>query len=52
MTGREVCDRCGRKKLTDAHDAICEGSAFEGVCPMCGERYRSFLDHLEQCDGG
>ena len=52
MTEREVCDCCGRKKLTDAHDAICEGSVFEGVCPMCGEAYDSYTKHLERCDAG
>jgi len=24
---------------------------FDGSCPMCGEPYRSFLDHLSECNG-
>jgi hypothetical protein len=48
----ETCDRCGRKKLSDSHDVVCEGTPFEGVCPMCGEPYRQYLDHLAECEGG
>lgn len=47
----DTCDRCGREKRTDSHDIICEGSPFEGVCPMCGEGYDSYTDHLAKCDG-
>lgn len=46
------CPECGLWVMDlDFHDCG-EEQDFDGTCPMCGEWYRSFLDHLEQCDGG
>lgn len=54
MIDAEECERCGRKKLTDTHDRICQPTPFEGddVCPMCGEEYESYTEHVRECGGG
>jgi uncharacterized protein (DUF983 family) len=44
------CPECGRWTSNfDWHDCG-EQEDFDGTCPMCGEQYRSFLDHLSECD--
>ena len=32
------------------HTCGCSEEEFDGVCPMCGDEYRSYLDHLSECD--
>lgn len=46
------CPRCGEIVAVDGtHD--CDGDLeFDGSCPMCGERYDTYLEHLKDCDGG
>lgn len=44
------CQECGVWVADlDWHDCG-EEEEFDGTCPMCGERYRSYLDHIQQCD--
>lgn len=32
------------------HRSVCEKKTpFDGGCPMCGERYSSYLAHLKEC---
>jgi len=50
---QQRCAECGVwVSNLDWHECGDEQQDFDGECPMCGEGYRSFLDHLEQCDGG
>ncbi|MFB6256440.1 MAG: hypothetical protein ABEH58_06910 [Haloplanus sp.] len=50
----ETCDRCGGTVYhEDAHRQVCEERPlFAGECPMCGESYESYTDHLRRCEGG
>jgi hypothetical protein len=51
--GFETCERCGGPIYReDVHREICTASPFEGVCPMCGEAYDSYTEHLHRCEGG
>jgi rRNA maturation protein Nop10 len=57
--GRHKCDRCGErhrsKKQLIAHERRCgrgDGAfADSDTCPMCGEAYDSYTEHLaEECE--
>ena len=60
MTGRtrHECERCGKeffkRYVRDSHQRHCgRSSPFEGAdtCPMCGQPYDSYTDHLaEECE--
>jgi predicted amidophosphoribosyltransferase len=45
------CQRCGETDVDpETHDCGAE-LPFDGdVCPMCGERYDNYLNHLSDCD--
>lgn len=47
------CLKCGNSVYdSDAHDIVCSGERhWDGTCPMCGEPYSSYLDHLGDCPG-
>ena len=48
---RAECPRCGEIIDVNSHD--CDGElAFDGTCPMCGQAYDTYLEHLKSCDGG
>lgn len=51
--GAETCERCGGPIYNeDIHRQICaDRSPFAGECPMCGEQYESYTEHLNQCEG-
>lgn len=53
VEGREFCERCERLITdADAHDLVCgEESVFDGECPMCGQPYRNYMGHLQDCPG-
>jgi len=45
------CQFCGVWVANlERHTCGCEEEEFDGVCPMCGDEYRSYLDHLAECD--
>jgi len=48
------CPRCGERVDLSDPDHECDGEelAFDGVCPMCGVAYESYMSHLKECDGG
>jgi hypothetical protein len=58
MNGPFECRYCGqvyfKKYKLDSHERNCqrEPDPFEecNTCPMCGEGYDSFTDHLAECD--
>ena len=44
------CSDCGLWTMSlDQHECG-EQQDFDGTCPMCGEQYRSFGDHLQDCE--
>jgi rRNA maturation protein Nop10 len=51
---QRTCPHCGRAYLDEFHIERCRQSPFSGTdtCPMCGDQFDSFLDHLGRCDGG
>lgn len=53
-TEKRVCPHCGGRYYLDSHPTICSPSAYENTdtCPMCGEEFSGYLDHLKTCDGG
>jgi ssDNA-binding Zn-finger/Zn-ribbon topoisomerase 1 len=46
-----VCPGCGNRFFHLGHVERGRGSSFRGrdTCPMCGEAYDSYLDHLKTC---
>jgi hypothetical protein len=46
-----VCPGCGNRFFYPGHVEYCRASSFRGTdrCPMCGEVYDSYLDHLQNC---
>lgn len=54
MTDQEICPYCGADVFGDKHVRLCKASPFSGSdeCPMCGEPFDSYTDHLQRCDGG
>jgi rRNA maturation protein Nop10 len=51
---KRTCPHCGRYYYHDRHIERCRNSPFAAAdtCPMCGDPFDSFLDHLARCDGG
>ena len=53
---KPTCDDCGNRILyPQHHERVCSSvstSTFDGECPMCGEPYKTYLQHLEDCSGG
>jgi ribosomal protein S27E len=51
---KPVCDDCGNRILyPQHHERVCSSTAtFDGECPMCGEPYETYFQHLEDCSGG
>jgi hypothetical protein len=50
----DTCEKCGSFiGDPEIHERICGSSTpFEdGVCPMCGEGYESYTNHIRDCDG-
>jgi hypothetical protein len=69
MPDLERCRRCGRPVYTDDHESACKAvhdSPFESTglryrddvdeereCPMCGETYTDYMEHIrEECSPG
>ena len=56
----EINANCGRsyepsRRNPERHREACghaRDSPFAGECPMCGEQYESYTEHLRECDGG
>ena len=44
------CPDCGRWAVDPDQHTCKENEVFDGICPMCEESYRSFLDHMARCD--
>ena len=48
---QQRCEKCGLWVSDLDYHECDEQEPFDGVCPMCGETYLSFLDHMSDCDG-
>jgi hypothetical protein len=48
---RPICEDCGGRILNPSvHERVCNPEkTFNGECPMCGERYSSYFEHLDDC---
>ena len=45
------CPYCWRHRYDDEHLRFCKPTSVQQAdgCPMCGEEYDSYLDHLAEC---
>ena len=48
---RPVCEECGKRILYPSrHESVCNPEpTFDGVCPMCGNSYSGYMNHLSEC---
>jgi hypothetical protein len=56
VTGTHRCEDCGKQFYLqtqfEEHAEECTGEGgpvFDGQCPMCGERYDEYTQHLTEC---
>lgn len=48
---RPICEECGDRIISEKiHPNVCDPDpTFDGVCPMCGNSYSGYMNHLSEC---
>jgi predicted RNA-binding Zn-ribbon protein involved in translation (DUF1610 family) len=44
------CPYCGAQVWPGTHVERCRERVFDGTCPMCGEEYKSYTEHIRNCE--